>query len=146
MWYEWEMFYQKTRTPKSSTYIILPLFLSSTAGWVARSIHWHQSSTQKDAHPWRRMRICSVKFDDRLFAYRSAHFGAKTSAWHWGRVSGALLRLLHSLIYFRHAGWVYVDDFFLLFPKSTSAVQFTLAIILLRTHWCTSFLEEVGIR
>ena len=72
------------------------------------------------------------KFDDRLFAYRSAHFGAKTSAWHWGRVSGAILRLLHSLLYFRHAAWVYVDDFFLLFPKPTSAVQFTLAIILLR--------------
>ena len=72
------------------------------------------------------------KFDDRLFAYRSAHFGAKTSAWHWGRVSGAILRLLHSLLFFRHAAWVYVDDFFLLFPKSTSAVQFTLAIILLR--------------
>ena len=53
------------------------------------------------------------KFDDRLFAYPSAHFGAKTSAWHWGRVSGALLRLLHSLLYFRHAAWVYVDDFFL---------------------------------
>ena len=72
------------------------------------------------------------KFDGRLFAYRSAHFGAKTSAWHWGRVSGAILRLLHSLLFFRHAAWVYVDDFFLLFPKSTSAVQFTLAIILLR--------------
>ena len=72
------------------------------------------------------------RFDDRLFAYRSAHFGAKTSAWHWGRVSGALLRLLHSFLYFRHAAWVYVDDFFLLFPGSTSSVQFTLAIILLR--------------
>ena len=72
------------------------------------------------------------KFDGRLFAYRSAHFGAKTSGWHWGRVSGAILRLLHSLLFFRHAAWVYVDDFFLLFPKSTSAVQFTLAIILLR--------------
>lgn len=72
------------------------------------------------------------RFDNRLFAYRSAHFGAKTSAWHWGRVSGALLRLLHSFLYFRHAAWVYVDDFFLLFPKSTSSVQFTLAVILLR--------------
>ena len=72
------------------------------------------------------------KFDNRLFAYRSAHFGAKTSAWHWGRVSGALLRLLHTFLYFRHAAWVYVDDFFLLFPRSTSAVQFTLAIVLLR--------------
>ena len=51
------------------------------------------------------------RFDDRLFAYRSAQFGAKTSAWHWGRVSGALLRLLHSFLYFRHAAWVYVDDF-----------------------------------
>ena len=27
------------------------------------------------------------RFQGRLFAYRSAHFGAKTSAWHWGRVS-----------------------------------------------------------
>ena len=67
------------------------------------------------------------------FSHIAQHtFGAKTSAWHWGRVSGAILRLLHSLLFFRHAAWVYVDDFFLLFPKSTSAVQFTLAIILLR--------------
>ena len=27
------------------------------------------------------------RFQGRLYAYRSAHFGAKTSAWHWGRVS-----------------------------------------------------------
>ena len=33
------------------------------------------------------------QFEKRLYAYRTAHFGAKTSAWHWGRVSGALLRL-----------------------------------------------------
>jgi len=43
------------------------------------------------------------------------------------------IHAIFSLLYFRHAAaWVYVDDFFLLFPKPTSAVQFTLAIILLR--------------
>ena len=62
-----------------------------------------------------------------------AHFGAKTSAWHWGRVSRALLRLIHKLLYFRHAAWVYVDDFLFLFPQKTASIQFTLAIILLRT-------------
>lgn len=76
------------------------------------------------------------KFKDRILAYRSAHFGAKTvlllSAWHWGRVSGALLRLLHVFLYFRHAAWVYVDDFFFLFPRSTSTIQFAIAIIFLR--------------
>ena len=68
---------------------------------------------------------------EQSYAYRTAHFGAKTSAWHWGRVSGALLRLIHKLLYFRHAAWVYVDDFLFLFPSKTAPVQFTLAIILL---------------
>ena len=72
------------------------------------------------------------RFQGRLYAYRSAHFGAKTSAWHWGRVSAALLRLLHRVLYFRHAAWVYVDDFFFLFPCSTASLQFTLSIILLQ--------------
>ena len=52
------------------------------------------------------------QLENKTYAYRTAHFGAKTSAWHWGRVSGALLRRIH------HA-WVYVDDFLFLFPKST---------------------------
>ena len=72
------------------------------------------------------------KFDNRIFAYRSAHFGAKTSTWHWGRVSGAVLRLLHVFLYFRHVAWVYVDDFLFPCPESISATQFALAIVLLR--------------
>ena len=72
------------------------------------------------------------KFRNRLYAYRTAHFGAKTSAWHWGRVSAALMRLLHCLLYFRHASWVYVDDFLFLFPRSTASIQFAFSIILLR--------------
>ena len=72
------------------------------------------------------------KFGNRLYAYRTAHFGAKTSAWHWGRVSAALMRLLHCLLYFRHAAWVYVDAFLFLFPRSTASIQFALSIILLR--------------
>ena len=54
MWYEWTMsFTWETATPKPPTYIILPLLLSSFTRRVARSIHRHQSSTQKNAHPWR---------------------------------------------------------------------------------------------
>ena len=68
------------------------------------------------------------QFEKRLYAYRTANFGAKTS----GRVSGALLRLIHKLLYFRHAAWVYVDDFLFLFPSKTALIQFTLAILLLR--------------
>ena len=72
------------------------------------------------------------QFENKTYAYRTAHFGAKTSAWHWGRVSGAILRLLHQLLYVRHAAWVYVEDFLFLFPKSTAPIQFTLAVMLLR--------------
>ncbi len=67
--------------------------------------------------------------ENKTSAYRSAHFGAKTSAWHWGRVSGALEHCSDS---FRHAAWVYVDESLFLFPNSTAPVQFALAIILLR--------------
>ncbi len=72
------------------------------------------------------------QFEQKIYAYRTAHFKAKTSAWHWGRVSGALLRLIRKLLFFRHAACVYVDDFLFLFPASTAHVQFTLAVILLR--------------
>ena len=99
---------------------------------------WQGASIDvKAAH--KRMRIREeergsllFRFQNRLYAYRTAHFGAKTSAWHWGRVSGALLRLLHKFLFFRHAAWVYVDDFFFLFPESTAQLQYTLAIVLLR--------------
>lgn len=42
------------------------------------------------------------------------------------------MRLLHVFLYFRHAAWVYVDDFCFLFPRSTSTIQFAIAIIFLR--------------
>ena len=72
------------------------------------------------------------QFESKTYAYRAAHFGAKTSAC---RVSGALLRLTHVLLYLRHAAWVYVDDFLFLFPKSTAHIQFALAIILFTNYW-----------
>ena len=56
------------------------------------------------------------QFQNKTYAYRSAHFGAKTSAWHWGRVRGALLRLLHKFMYFRHAAWVMWTTFSSSFP------------------------------
>ena len=113
----------------------ISLFLSSCP---AMQDQWQGASIDvKAAH--KRMRIREeergsllFRFQNRLYAYRTAHFGAKTSAWHWGRVSAALLRLLHKFLFFRHAAWVYVDDFFFLFPESTAQLQYTLAIVLLR--------------
>ncbi len=56
------------------------------------------------------------QFENRTYAHRTAHFGTKASAWHWGRVSGAILRLVNQLLYFRHAAWVYVATFYFFFP------------------------------
>ena len=72
------------------------------------------------------------QFEQKTYAYRTAHFGAKTSAWHCGRVSAALLRLLHEIPFFRHAASVYVDNFIFFFPISTAPLQFALAVICLR--------------
>ena len=113
----------------------ISLFLSSCP---AMQDQWQGASIDvKAAH--KRMRIREeergsllFRFQNRLYAYRTAHFGAKTSTWHWGRVSGAILRLLHKFLFFRHAAWVYIDDFFFLFPESTAQLQYTLAIVLLR--------------
>ena len=85
------------------------------------------------------------QFENKTYAYRTAHSGAKTSARHWEKVSGALLRLLHKVMYFRHPFWVYVDDFLFLFPDSTAPVQFAIATILL-IHRRAYILEEIGIR
>lgn len=68
----------------------------------------------------------------KIYAYRTARFGAKTSAWHWGRVLAALLRILHKPLFFRHAAWAYVDDFLFFFPSSAAPLQFAIALICLR--------------
>ncbi len=91
---------------------------------------WQGASIDiKAAH--KRMLIKEEERGALLFQFETRHFGAKTSAWHGGRVSGALLRPLHKVMYFRHAVWVYVDDFLFLFLVSTAQVQFALAIVLL---------------
>ena len=45
-----------------------------------------------------------------LFRYLTCHNGASYSAFWWGRVSGALIRLLHMLFGVGHAAITYVDD------------------------------------
>ena len=99
---------RETTPPKPPPHFVLPVLLPSITRRVARSMNWYQiqSSSQKNAHPRRWKRIPSLQvWLNRIYAYRSEHFGAKTSAWHWGRVSAALMRLLHGIFYFRHAAW-----------------------------------------
>ena len=42
--------------------------------------------------------------------YLVCHFGASWSAWWWGRVSGALIRLTHAFLGVGHMAFNYVDD------------------------------------
>ena len=81
----------------------------------------------KAAH--KRVSVCPTeqglqmfKVDSKLFFYRTCHFGGKWSAYWWGRVSSALLRLLHRFLYVFHAAFTYVDDSLLALDKDTSSV------------------------
>ena len=125
-------FTRKTTPSQPPTCFFLSIDLPTTPRRMARSFHRCQGCSQENVDQRRRRKGgTSFQFDNRTYAYRTAHFGAKTSAWHCGRVSGALLCLIHQLLDFRHAGWVYIDDFLFLFPRSTANLKFTLAVILL---------------
>ena len=52
--------------------------------------------------------------------YLVCHFGASWSAWWWGRVSGALIRLLHAFLGAGHMAFNYVDDTVVFVRKEVS--------------------------
>ena len=64
-----------------------------------------------------------------IYYYVVCHFGGTFSAYWWGRVASLLLRLVHKLIYVRHGGWVYVDDFSFLFPAKLGS-EFSLLVVM----------------
>ena len=71
-----------------------------------------------------KMRSSSIPVQKMTYAYRTAHFA--------GRVSAALVRLLHKIFFFRRAAWVYVDEVLFFFPSSTAPLRFAIAVICLR--------------
>lgn len=54
--------------------------------------------------------LCFFQLTGTLFRYLTCHFGASYSAFWWGRVSGALIRLLHIFLGTGHVAMTYVDD------------------------------------
>ena len=72
------------------------------------------------------------KWRGRYLRYRVCHFGAKWSGWWWGRVSSALMRLVHRLIHRYHFGFIYVDDMLLLLPSSIALPYLGLVLMFLR--------------
>ena len=67
------------------------------------------------------------------YTYNVTHFGGTFSAWYWSRLGGALLRLLHRVLYCRHTAVLYVDDFLFLFDSPTALLQS--AIVLATLHY-----------
>ena len=75
------------------------------------------------------------QFEKQLYSCRTAHFGAKTSAWHWGRVTAALPRLIHLLIHKKKVCSMGLRGGLLLHlcRESVAKVEVALGIILLKT-------------
>jgi len=62
--------------------------------------------------------------DNKIFFFKVSPFGASFSAYHWTRL-GSFLLLFHALLWFQHAGFLYVDDFLFMFPESVAWVLAT---------------------
>ncbi len=72
----------------------------------------------------------------KLFRYRTCSFGAKFSSYWWARVAGALTRILHAFVHFRHYCFIYVDDLLLLGPRDRIWEVAELALALLSAIGC----------
>ena len=67
--------------------------------------------------------LLGFTLDNDIYFYKVAPFGATFSAYHWTRMGSFILRCIHFLLWWSHAGFIYVDDFFFLFPKSVAWIM-----------------------
>ena len=65
----------------------------------------------------------------RLYFYNVTPFGAVFSASWWARLGGWILRAMHLLLWFPHAGYLYVDDY--LFFQHRSMMPISAAMLFL---------------
>ena len=91
----------------------------------------------------KRMKMCEVdgglgffQLGGCLYRYLTCFFGASYSAFWWGRVSGALMRLIHKLLGAGHVGMAYVDDSLIIVRAEVAQ---TVACV------CCAFLEMLGV-
>jgi hypothetical protein len=57
--------------------------------------------------------LVGFSFQGKLVFYKVCPFGAKFSAWWWGRLGSFFTRFFHKLIYIAHALFLFVDDYLL---------------------------------
>lgn len=73
--------------------------------------------------------LLGFSLEGRIYFYKVAPFGATFSAYHWTRLGSFILRFLHRLGWWPHAGFLYVDDFFFIFPEPVALIMATLFCI-----------------
>ena len=85
----------------------------------------------KSAHKRMSVQECdrgflSFKFRQKYYYYKVCPFGAVFSAHYWARLGGYLLRLFHMLCFLSHAGFLFVDDFFMIQDRMMMPVSATM--------------------
>ena len=97
--------------------------------WVLVSLDVRKAHRLVLIHPDDQGLLC-FSFEGRFFVSKTLNFGARASAFWWGRLAGALMRITHSLIFLPHFLWDYVDDFLGAFRKATAPLQVGLWVVL----------------
>ena len=79
---------------------------------------------------WADRALVAFSFLGRFFISNNLNFGARASAFWWGRIAGMLMRLSHAVIRLPHLMWDYVDDFLAAFRSSTAPLHASLWLVL----------------
>ena len=79
---------------------------------------------------WVDRALLAFSFLGRFFVSNNLNFGARASAFWWGRIAGMLMRLSHAVVWLPHLMWDYVDDFLAAFRSSTAPLHASLWLIL----------------
>ena len=74
--------------------------------------------------------LLGFTLDNAIYFYKVAPFGATFSAFHWTRLGSFILRCLHCLLWWSHGGFLYVDDFFFIFPKKVAWIMACLCCLM----------------
>ena len=73
--------------------------------------------------------LVGFSLDGALYFYKVCPFGATFSAYHWTRLGSFILRWFHHILWWQHAGFLYVDDFFFLFPQPVAILMASLLCV-----------------
>ena len=87
-------------------------------------------------HP-REQGYSTFVFEDTWYVYRTCYFGARWSAYWFGRVGAQLTRFLHQFIYICHGLFLYIDVGLLLVPAEVAPLVACTALM---------FLVALGVR